>query len=71
VLSSTLDTARILHDTRLVKVILICVAILAAVAITLAARALRRGVGMPALDQPKNVTPPVAREMSKSRDERA
>ena len=51
--------------------ILLCAVIIAAIAIALAARAVRSNAGLPSLDDPKNVTPPPARDMSQSerRDE--
>ena len=52
-------------------IILLCTVILAAIAMVLVARAIRSNAGVPSLDDPKNVTPPLARDMNESegRDE--
>jgi hypothetical protein len=61
-----LEAARILQRNFPVKVVLLCVVILAAIAIALAARAIRSNAGVPSLDDPSNVTPPPARDMSQN-----
>jgi hypothetical protein len=51
------------------KLVLLAVVILAAIVIAFAARAIRSNAGAPALDDPRNVTPPPARDLSQ-RDDR-
>ena len=58
-----INTARILQKYPAMKTILLCAAIVAAIAIALAARIIRNEAGVPSLDDPKNVTPPPARDM--------
>jgi hypothetical protein len=45
-----------------VKTALLCALVLVVIAIALAARAIRSRVGVPPIDDPKNVTPPPARD---------
>jgi hypothetical protein len=45
-----------------VKTVLLCALVLVAIAVALTARAIRSRVGVPPLDDPKNVTPPPARD---------
>ena len=44
------------------KTVLLCALALVVIAVALAARAIRSRVGVPAIDDPKNVTPPPARD---------
>jgi len=54
-----------------VKTILLSVAILTLIAIALVARVIRNNAGVPSLDDPRNVTPPPARDIGQgeSRDD--
>jgi hypothetical protein len=47
-----------------VKTLLYCGLILVAIAIVLLSRAIRSRVGVPTHDDPKNVTPPPARDLA-------
>ena len=46
------------------KTVLLCALVLIVVAVALAARAIRSRVGVPSIDDPKNVTPPPARDLA-------
>jgi len=50
-------------ETSGMKLLLGCIAVLTLVAIALVARAIKSAAGMPSLDDPKDITPPPARDL--------